>query len=43
LSRVIFQVCVAIGRDYVDVPPTRGVFKGNAKETIEVKVAIVKM
>jgi transglutaminase-like putative cysteine protease len=33
-------VRVAIGRDYADVPPTRGVFKGNAKETMDVKVAI---
>jgi transglutaminase-like putative cysteine protease len=31
-------VRVAIGRDYGDVPPTRGVFKGQAKETLEVKV-----
>ena len=29
---------VAVGRDYADVPPTRGVFKGNAGEQLEVKV-----
>jgi transglutaminase-like putative cysteine protease len=33
-------VRVAIGRDYADVPPTRGIFKGNAKESMDVKVAI---
>jgi transglutaminase-like putative cysteine protease len=33
-------VRVAVGRDYADVPPTRGTFKGNAKEELEVKVAV---
>jgi transglutaminase-like putative cysteine protease len=33
-------VRVAVGRDYADVPPTRGVFKGNAQETLEVKVSV---
>ncbi len=33
-------VRVAVGRDYADVPPTRGTFKGNAKESLEVKVAV---
>lgn len=33
-------VRVAIGRDYADVPPTRGVFKGNAKETLEAVVHV---
>lgn len=33
-------VRVAIGRDYADVPPTRGVFKGNAKEMLDVRVVI---
>ncbi len=33
-------VRVAIGRDYADVPPTRGIFKGNAKEMLEVRVNI---
>jgi transglutaminase-like putative cysteine protease len=34
------HVRVAVGRDYADVPPTRGVFKGNAKESLEVTVRI---
>jgi transglutaminase-like putative cysteine protease len=33
-------VRVAIGRDYADVPPTRGVYKGNATERMEVSVRI---
>jgi transglutaminase-like putative cysteine protease len=33
-------VRVAVGRDYADVPPTRGTFKGNAQESLEVKVAV---
>ena len=33
-------VRVAVGRDYADVPPTRGIFVGNAKETMEVKVVV---
>jgi len=33
-------VRVAVGRDYADVPPTRGVFKGNAKETMDVEVSV---
>ena len=33
-------VRVAVGRDYADVPPTRGVFKGNAQETLAVKVSV---
>ncbi len=36
-------VRVAIGRDYADVPPTRGVFKGKAKETLEVKVYVTAL
>jgi len=31
-------VKVAVGRDYRDVPPNRGVYRGNAKESIEVMV-----
>lgn len=31
-------VRLAIGRDYADVPPTRGVFKGAGRETLEVLV-----
>jgi transglutaminase-like putative cysteine protease len=34
------HVRVAVGRDYADVPPTRGVWKGNAQETLEVTVRI---
>jgi transglutaminase-like putative cysteine protease len=33
-------VRVAIGRDYADVPPTRGIFVGNAKETMDVSVTV---
>jgi transglutaminase-like putative cysteine protease len=33
-------VRVAIGRDYADVPPTRGVFKGNSKERMDVFVTV---
>ena len=34
-------VRVAVGRDYADVPPTRGVFKGFSEETLEVAVRMV--
>ena len=33
-------VRVAIGRDYADVPPTRGIFVGNAKESMDVSVRV---
>ena len=33
-------VRVGVGRDYADVPPTRGVYKGRAKEELEVAVRI---
>jgi transglutaminase-like putative cysteine protease len=33
-------VRIAQGRDYADVPPTRGIFKGNAEETLEVRVVV---
>jgi transglutaminase-like putative cysteine protease len=33
-------VRVAVGRDYADVPPTRGIFKGNAKEKMDVQVSV---
>ena len=36
-------VRVAVGRDYADVPPTRGVYKGTAEETLEVAVRIAVM
>jgi transglutaminase-like putative cysteine protease len=34
------HVRVAIGRDYVDVPPTRGVFQGNSAVRTELAVAV---
>lgn len=36
-------VRVAVGRDYADVPPTRGVYKGKGKETLEVEVTITPL
>jgi transglutaminase-like putative cysteine protease len=33
-------VRVAVGRDYADVPPTRGVYKGKAKESLSVDVVV---
>jgi transglutaminase-like putative cysteine protease len=33
-------VRVAVGRDYADVPPTRGVFTGNAHEALDVHVRV---
>ena len=33
-------VRVAVGRDYGDVPPTRGIFKGNAKEKMDAQVLV---
>ena len=33
-------VRLAVGRDYADVPPTHGVFVGNAKEEMEVTVKV---
>lgn len=34
------HVCVAIGRDYGDVPPSRGVFKGEADSQLAVGVSV---
>jgi len=34
------HIRVAIGRDYADVPPTRGVFKGTADTKLEVAVKV---
>jgi transglutaminase-like putative cysteine protease len=31
---------VAIGRDYADAAPIRGIYQGDAKETLEVRVRI---
>lgn len=33
-------VRVAVGRDYADVPPTRGIYKGNSEENMEVTVRV---
>jgi transglutaminase-like putative cysteine protease len=33
-------VRVAVGRDYADVPPTRGVYRGTATETLAVSVSM---
>jgi transglutaminase-like putative cysteine protease len=33
-------VRLGVGRDYADVPPTRGIYKGKAKETLEVQVNV---
>jgi transglutaminase-like putative cysteine protease len=34
------HISVGIGRDYADVPPTRGVFKGRSSSTLSVSVGI---
>ncbi|HWA61861.1 MAG TPA: transglutaminase family protein [Caulobacteraceae bacterium] len=34
------HVAVAVGRDYADVPPTKGVFKGEAESQLAVGVAV---
>jgi transglutaminase-like putative cysteine protease len=34
------HVCVAVGRDYSDVPPSRGVFKGEAESQLAVGVSV---
>jgi len=36
-------VRVAVGRDYADVPPTRGVFKGTPEETLAVAVRMTTL
>ena len=36
-------VRVAVGRDYSDVPPTRGIYKGQAKETLSVNVSCQRL
>lgn len=36
-------VRVAVGRDYGDVPPTRGVYRGPAEETLAVRVALAPL
>jgi transglutaminase-like putative cysteine protease len=37
----IRHIRVGVGRDYADVPPTRGVFKGAAASSLEVSVDVV--
>jgi transglutaminase-like putative cysteine protease len=34
------HICTALGRDYADVPPTRGVFKGRAQTELQVEVKV---
>ena len=36
----VHHVRVAVGRDYADVPPTRGIYKGNADEEMRVAVRV---
>ena len=36
----ISHIRVAVGRDYKDVPPTKGFFKGTAKSTVKVSVVV---
>ena len=37
------HIRVAIGRDYSDVPPTRGVFKGDATSELSVAVRVIQI
>jgi len=39
-SQTDHHVRLAVGRDYSDVPPTRGVYKGQGKETMAVDVSV---
>jgi transglutaminase-like putative cysteine protease len=34
------HILVAVGRDYADVPPTRGVYKGEAESELSVRVVV---
>jgi transglutaminase-like putative cysteine protease len=36
------HIRVAVGRDYAEVPPTRGVFKGGAESELSVSVTVAK-
>lgn len=36
------HIRVAVGRDYADVPPTRGVFKGSAETELSVGVRVIQ-
>jgi transglutaminase-like putative cysteine protease len=37
------HVAVAVGRDYRDVPPTRGVYRGATQETLTVDVKVEQL
>lgn len=37
------HICVGIGRDYADVPPTRGVFRGEADTELDVGVQVSRL
>jgi transglutaminase-like putative cysteine protease len=37
------HVRTAVGRDYADVPPTRGVYRGNTQGTIDVSVRVTEL
>lgn len=39
-AQTAHYVRVAVGRDYADVPPTRGVYKGSARESMDVVVTV---
>ena len=34
------HIRVAVGRDYADVPPTRGTFKGDADSELAISVSV---
>ena len=36
------HIRVAVGRDYADVPPTRGIFKGSAEEVLTPEVTVAR-
>jgi transglutaminase-like putative cysteine protease len=37
------HIRVAVGRDYADVPPTKGIFKGTAESKLSVKVEVTEV
>lgn len=37
------HIRTAVGRDYADVPPTKGVYRGDAESTLEVSVHVASM
>lgn len=37
------HIRTAVGRDYADVPPTRGVYRGQTESHVEVEVSVVKL